>query len=616
MKKHYTTVGVALRIWLLTSIISSLLLGIIFLFRDPQSVTMAAGFVLLASIIGSIPAFVVVLTFLFVIKHAELRWQAKFFRLLFLQFGITACYGLFAAAINLPISMWFGSNNDFIYPFIFTTAILFSASCIATFIILKILAAYFSAGQTGNFFYSYTFSLLFKNTSKNKITMETIDHEQQHQPGSEQQTQSNKLLIKGLITGALILLMLIPTIFINNIIKEREQRQIEVVKEVSSKWASAQTLSGPYLVIPYADTSLNSDGKTIVVKKQLILLPNELNVDGKIFPEERPRSIYKVLLYKSNLKLTGSFKPKWPIDINPASIDFANARLCFGISDFKGIEEEIKVNFNNQLLPLTPGLPLGDLDAVGLSVPVSFNAEAINAGIPFDMQVKIKGSEQLHFMPLSANSKFSLSSTWASPSFDGNVLPNERNVTEKGFTAKWNFNQANLPFGTVLKEGTINKINLAFGVSMVQPADQYDKTMRCVKYAILFIGLTFALFFIIEIMQRKAFHPVQYVLVGLALVIFYTLLLAISEYILFDQAYLLAAFATVSLISLYAKSHFASWKTASIFFLTLGLLYGFIFILIRLEDTALLVGSIGLFIVLALVMYASRRINWYGKSAE
>jgi inner membrane protein len=117
-------------------------------------------------------------------------------------------------------------------------------------------------------------------------------------------------------------------------------------------------------------------------------------------------------------------------------------------------------------------------------------------------------------------------------------------------------------------------------------------------------------------MQKKAFHPVQYVLVGLALVIFYTLLLAISEYVLFDQAYLIAAAATVSLISLYAKSHFASWKTATVFFSTLGLLYGFIFILIRLEDTALLVGSIGLFIVLALVMYASRRINWYGKSSE
>ena len=139
--------------------------------------------------------------------------------------------------------------------------------------------------------------------------------------------------------------------------------------------------------------------------------------------------------------------------------------------------------------------------------------------------------------------------------------------------------------------------------------------MRSVKYAILFIGLTFAFFFIIELMQKKPFHPVQYVLVGLALVIFYTLLLSISEYILFDNAYLIAALATIVLISIYAQGHFKSWKTAGIFFTLLSCLYGFIFILIRLEDTALLVGTIGLFLVLALVMFASRKINWYGSNA-
>jgi len=239
----------------------------------------------------------------------------------------------------------------------------------------------------------------------------------------------------------------------------------------------------------------------------------------------------------------------------------------------------------------------------------------VNDSVVFDMQVKLKGSEQLHFMPLSANSKFELHSSWPNPSFDGNVLPNERQVTEKGFTAKWNFNRANLPFGTVIQQGSFNKGALAFGVSMVQPADQYNKTMRSVKYAILFIGLTFALFFIVEIMQKKAFHPVQYVLVGLALVIFYTLLLSISEYLVFDQAYLIAGTATVLLITMYAKSHFNNWKTAAVFCGVLSALYGFIFILIRLEDTALIVGSIGLFIVLALVMYASRKINWYGNAA-
>jgi inner membrane protein len=232
------------------------------------------------------------------------------------------------------------------------------------------------------------------------------------------------------------------------------------------------------------------------------------------------------------------------------------------------------------------------------------------------MQLKVKGSEQLHFLPLSSSSKFDISSTWASPSFDGNSLPNKREYNDSGFTAKWNFNRANLPFGTVIKEGTFKANSTAFGVSLVQPADQYNKTSRSVKYAILLIGLTFALFFIIELMQKKPLHPVQYVLVGIALVIFYTLLLSIGEYILFDYAYSIAAGATILLITFYAKSHFNSWKSASIFGTLLTCLYGFIFILISLEDTAFLVGSIGLFIILALVMYGSRKINWYGNAIE
>jgi inner membrane protein len=230
------------------------------------------------------------------------------------------------------------------------------------------------------------------------------------------------------------------------------------------------------------------------------------------------------------------------------------------------------------------------------------------------VSLKIKGSERLYFTPLAGNSSFVMQSKWSNPSFDGNALPTERTVGDSGFTAKWNFNKASLPFTTVLKRTEINKNNFAFGVAMVQPADQYAKTSRSVKYAILIIGLTFALFFIIELMQKKALHPVQYVLVGLALSIFYTLLLSISEIILFDYAYLIAASATVILIMLYAKGHFNNWATASIFGGILSALYGFIFVLIRLEDTALLVGSIGLFIVLALVMYASRKINWYHPS--
>lgn len=437
--------------------------------------------------------------------------------------------------------------------------------------------------------------------------METVQQEQ------APESQSNRILVKGLITAGLILLMLIPTLFIQNLITERETRQKEVVKEVSSKWATEQTIAGPYLVVPYTDSTINNEGSTIAVRRQLILLPEGLDVKGQLFPEERPRSIYKVLLYKSALQVNGSFKPAWPGDVNLSGIDYSNAKLCFNLSDYKGIEEKITINVNGKSYILQPGLPVDDFGNIGLSVPVTLSSELLDTGLDFNLKVRFKGSEKLHFLPLSANSSYAINSAWPSPSFDGNTLPGSRKVDDKGFSASWNFNQANLPFSQVFFHGIAhNARSLAFGVSLVQPADQYNKTMRSVKYAILIIGLSFALFFIIELMQRKPLHPLQYVLVGLALVIFYTLLLSISEYILFDYAYLTAAAATVLLITFYARSHFQSWKTAAIFCGLISALYGFIFILIRLEDTALLIGSIGLFVILALVMYASRKVNWYG----
>ena len=220
------------------------------------------------------------------------------------------------------------------------------------------------------------------------------------------------------------------------------------------------------------------------------------------------------------------------------------------------------------------------------------------------------------FLPLSGNSTYLIKSTWASPSFTGSVLPDIRSISDSGFSAQWKFNKANLPYGTVLKDINPNELDINFGITLLQPADQYAKTERSVKYAILFIGLTFGLFFIVEITRKQSVHPLQYILIGLALVIFYTLLLSISEFIHFDIAYVVSAVAVITMITLYAKQLFDNWRSAFLAGGILAMQYAFIFVLIRLEDTALLVGSIGLFIVLGLVMYASRKIDWYGKNAQ
>jgi inner membrane protein len=607
MKRKVSTLELAGRIWALTALFVATGISS-FLFIAEGDFPFFGFFVIgLATFIGSLPSLVALLVILPMIRNSSSTDRNKIMNALKLLLGISLSYGLGFAMLDTGIKIF--SRNDgmgFLWAMLTGTAIIFVLSLFACTFLWNTLTRYMSPYDSDALALHKFFSIYSTSTIKNNRYME---------PSNLQTAQpANRTMVKGFITGGLILLMLIPTFFINSLITEREARQKEIVKEVSSKWATAQTLSSPFLVVPYSYSYQSSDGKPLIAKKNLILLANEVAVNGNIFPEQRTRSIYKVLLYRSDIKFTGSFKVTLPADIDSSEIDYANAKLCFTLSDFKGIEEEIYVNLDQKKLLLLPGLPVNDFGKTGLSAPVSLSPDVLATGLSFDMQVKIKGSEQLHFTPMSASSKFLLQSKWPGPSFDGEMLPNERTINDSGFISRWSFNQANLPFATVIHENTVGDKKMDFGVSLVQPADQYAKTMRSVKYAILFIGLTFAFFFIIELMQKKPFHPVQYVLVGLALVIFYTLLLSVSEYIPFDFAYLTAALATVLLISLYAKGHFNSWKTAGIFFFLLSCLYGFIFILIRLEDTALLVGSIGLFLVLALVMFASRRINWYGNT--
>ena len=522
--------------------------------------------------------------------------------LIILACGICACiYGFIGFLFAVP---WHGNSDywssDGLKILLGITGILFGTSLIALLLSKNQLSTYFEYNKSSSFINKH-------------INMET-SNSPEISADENKSNRSNKILIKGAITAALIGIMMIPTVFISDLVQERQSRNEAVVKEVDSRWALAQTLTGPFIYLPFKTTVTNASGKPELLTDHLLVIPENKKVSGRIDHEIRERSIYKVLLYRASLADQGNFVVQIPKDIMPDQIQWADAKICFGISDFKGIEERLVIQVNGTDIELSPGLPSDDVSEKGLSAPLALSVTDIGKPINYQMNIKMKGSGMLHFVPLSGNSHYSLESTWPNPSFDGNNLPSERTVTQKGFKAVWNFNKANLPFGTVLHDFKFDQSALAFGVTMVQPADQYAKTNRSIKYAILIIGLTFSLFFIIELMQHKPIHPVQYVLIGLALVIFYSLLLAISEFLEFDYAYLIAAVGTIVLIGLYAKSHFRSWRSAGIFSGVLTLLYGFIFILIRLEDTALLVGSIGLFIILALTMYASKKVNWYGNS--
>ena len=597
MKK--STLTIASCVWVYTWLVFTAGAFIYALWTDDMDLVSMIWLVGFAACIGSLPALLVLNLTLGYIRDLQLTTPNKLLFLVLLLAGICLLYGLVVFVLDITIEM----------ALIGITV----AGCLFACTLVSFVANYPALKQ-------YLHAEPFPDDQEDQSTY-LFTHQNQtiimdtpsvlHEQAGAQPATSNKVLIKAAITGALILLMLIPALFITNLVQEREQRQRQVITEVSKGWAAAQTITGPYIVVPYRYSITTTDNKTTTVTKNIFLLPDDLQVAGTLEPQQRKRSIYTVLLYRANLQASGRFQIVVPAEINKEQLLLQEAKLCIGINDFKGIEEKVAITFNGTRYELTPGLPSEDLDKNGLSAGINLSFPDLQKPLDFSFNLKVKGSEQISFLPLSGNSTFTLRSAWPSPSFNGASLPVERQVSDSGFSATWAFNTANLPFNTFLRDVKFDQSAYAFGVSMLQPADQYAKTMRSVKYAILFIGLTFSLFFIVELMQQRPVHPVQYVLVGLALVIFYTLLLSISEFILFDYAYAIAAMATVSLITLYAKGHFKKWSVAAVFALVTGLLYTFIFILIRLEDTALLVGSIGLFTILALVMYASRNINWY-----
>lgn len=420
---------------------------------------------------------------------------------------------------------------------------------------------------------------------------------------------SNQITFKAIITGALILLMLIPATFVKSLIKERSDRQTEAIKSVSKSWAGEQSIVGPYLIIPTTITS-NQNAKNTAYPSYKIVLPETLQVNGKLQPIEKNRGIYKVQLYESNLDLNGTFKLNKLKQYANETIHWSQAKLCYGISDIHGINNEVNIKMDNKFsYTLEAVLPENAITKKGLSVAINLNDYDKENAISFDSKLSLKGANSLSFAPIGNTTKVHLSSTYSSPSFIGSNLP--KYDTANGFNATWSANQFGRSYPQIWSGQNYKLNNDSFGVKLFQPSAHYTKTERSIKYALLFIGLTFSFFFILELLQGKKVHLVQYLLVGIALIVFYTLLLSFGEYIGFDKAYLIASIATIGLITLYCKSLFVVWKNALMIGLFLSVLYVFIYFLIQMEQMNLLVGSVGLFILVAIAMYLSRKIDWY-----
>jgi inner membrane protein len=414
-----------------------------------------------------------------------------------------------------------------------------------------------------------------------------------------------------IIIGLLVLILLIPSFMIQSLISERQSRRDAAVAEVNEKWGQTQTITGPILSIPFTTYIILDEGKTSSKIMYAHVLPDKLNISGTILPEIRNRGIYDVVLYNSQLLIEGSIiiPALDDLKINPDEVIWKDAFISVGITDMKGIKELVTFEIDSNDYLANSGIETNNVVESGVSKII----DGIKAKreFTFSFKLDINASGGLKFTPTGKETNVSISSNWINPSFMGRFLPNEHDITAEGFSANWQVLHLNRNFPQKWIGSRYKVENYSFGVDLIVPVNEYQKNMRTVKYAFMFIGLTFLSFFMIELLNKKVMHPIQYLLIGFSLLVFYALLLSISEHILFKYAYLISCLATILLISTYTISVLRSKLQTGIIFTILVLLYIYLYILIQLQDFALLVGATGLFVILSLVMYLTRKIDWF-----
>jgi inner membrane protein len=435
-----------------------------------------------------------------------------------------------------------------------------------------------------------------------------------------------KLLYRLLAIGGLSIVLVICLGAIAELVYERQERSLEVKQDIARNSAYQQKVSGPVLVIPYRRI-IREVVPVDLVGTQTVeristgsfhLLPDSLNIDGTLKNEVRSRGIYRAHLYRAQTLITGEFlvPPHFSVTNDLADYSFGQPVLSIGITDIRGIDSDLKLSFDDSEIAFQPGSASPILkDGVHAEVPVLDlgNEQRYRFRIPLNLQ----GTEQLRVMPVGKTTKVHLTSGWPHPSFIGEFLPVDRKISDAGFDANWStsFFATNMQslFDTCHESTDCEALSSReFGVSLVDPVDQYVQSERSLKYGLLFIGLTFAGFFLFEILKSIAVHPVQYGFVGMALVIFYLLLLSLSEHIGFAAAYATSTTACVLLIGGYLRSVLHSTWRAMGFSAGLAAVYGVLYTVLNAEDFALLLGSLLLFFVLGLAMYVSRRVDWFG----
>lgn len=424
------------------------------------------------------------------------------------------------------------------------------------------------------------------------------------------------VMAKVLGIGLLALLMTIPLRQVRDLVSERQQLRSEAIAQISHGWGGQQVLGGPVLVVPTLEEQVVKSGDPAVWRPgSQTMLADALAMDVSMAVSERSYGIYSAPVYVSTVTISGRFRASDIADLRRDShprwqADKAEMRLAIG--DLRGLQEVTELLVNGK-----PASFRSSAERVGewSSVVVPMDLDALGEQ-PIDVNITLKlaGTEALQLLPLARTTEVAMRAPWNDPSFVGAALPLERQIDGQGFRARWHLLDLNRSFGQhwTGDDDLRSSLNAsAFGVKLYQPVDVYQRNVRAGKYGLLFIAMTFVAFFLFEVLKRLRVHPVQYLLVGAALATFYVLLLALSEQIGFGPAYAVAATAVAVLVGGYAtavlRARRAGWLLGGV----LGLIYAVLYGLIAAEQYALVIGAMVLLVMVALMMYLTRRIDWY-----
>jgi inner membrane protein len=425
----------------------------------------------------------------------------------------------------------------------------------------------------------------------------------------------NSYSVKMIIVTGLAIVLLIPSFLIQEIINERIVLSEKVKNELYAQWGGKQVVAGPVLNVPFSVTESGENNQAFNTQHGIAhFLPETLKTDGVLYPETRKRGIYKVAVFEGKLRLKGSFaQPDVSLlDLPNAQYNWDAAYFTLGVSDMRGIKNLPELTINERNYLVEPGVADNDLFQSGVTIKAG--SADLKKPFNFEIELVLNGSEELSVEALGKTSEVAMKSDWAQPGFTGGFLPATRSVTASGFNAEWRITHLNRNFPQQWVNNKFKTTDARLGVELLIPVDHYQKSMRSAKYAILFIALNFIIFIFIEIKSRVRIHPFQYSLVAFALLIFYALLTSIGEQTGFNAAYLISALAVTSLISWYSYTILRNLRMMAWITLLQTGLYLFLFTILQLQDYALLTGSIGLFVILVILMQASRKIKWYSES--